>query len=455
MSGLAAVIIALLKGVIMMGKDIIIMSQRELKKLHVIRSVIERRITQISAGEMLDRSDRQVRRIVKRVKAEGDVGIIHRLRGKPSNKALPISFKDKVRQLYRDKYSDFGPLLASEKLFEIDKIKLSDETLRLWLLESGDWKKRKKGRKHRKWRERKRHFGEMLQGDGSHHNWFEGRGPCCVMMGYIDDATGNVYARFYEYEGTWPAVDSFKRYVRKYGLPQSLYMDNHSTYRGRGKPSLDDELAGRGPLSHFERGVVELGVNFIHADSPQAKGRIERLFKTFQDRLVKEMRLAGVRGIEDGNKFLEKYLPVYNKRFRVEPAEKADMHRPLSKGNDLDAYLCKRTERTLRNDFTVAYGKKLCQVISLTRAKRVIVEERITGRIIIRYNGKELEHRVITNRPVKEVHERRVIGKTRPLYTPPNRHPWRGRKWISYPQSYTYQQKEKSSKKEKGLLLVH
>ncbi|MBI5099838.1 MAG: helix-turn-helix domain-containing protein [Nitrospirae bacterium] len=173
----------------MARKDIIMLSQRELRKLHFIKKVLEGVVKQIEAAEMLSLSDRQIRRLAKRVRIEGDTGITHKSRGKSSGRKLPTGIRDKVIELYREKYTGFGPTLASEKLAELEGIQLSDETLRLWLLESGDWKKARKGRKHRQWRERKHYFGEMIQMDGSHHDWFEGRGPKCVLMGYIDDAT--------------------------------------------------------------------------------------------------------------------------------------------------------------------------------------------------------------------------------------------------------------------------
>ena len=181
-------------------------------------------------------------------------------------------------------------------------------------------------------------------------------------MGYIDDAAGKTFARFYDYEGTIPAMDSFKRYSKKYGLPMSVYLDKHSTYKSTAKPTIEDELNDVEPLSQFERALKELGVEVSHAHSPQAKGRIERLFRTFQDRVVKEMRLRGIRAIEEGNQFLEGYLPLYNRRFSVCPKEKEDFHGPVPKGVDLDAILCVKTERALRNDFTVAHNKKLYQI---------------------------------------------------------------------------------------------
>ncbi len=406
-------------------------------------------------GKILGLSSRQIRRKVRRIGIEGDRGIIHRLRGQPSHHAKAEGLKQQVRQLYRDKYWDFGPTLASEKLFEIDRIKLSDETLRLWLLESGDWEKSRKGRKYRKWRERKHHCGQMLQGDGSHHDWFEGRGPKCVLMGYIDDATSRAYGRFYEYEGTMPAMDSFKRYVKKYGIPQSVYMDNHSTYKNQAKLTIEEELEGKqNPLSQFERAVEEIGVRFIHAQSAPAKGRIERLFGTFQDRVIKEMRLAGVNSIKEGNKFLEEYLSKYNKRFSVPAIEDADLHRCLAEGEDIDSKLCIKEERVVRNDYTVSYKTHLYQVLVRTGAKKVTIEERISGRIVISYKGDILKHKEIVKRPVKLV-EQEHKNSQKEIYVPSKDHPWRRRKQRSYPHNYAYQQKEKSSKKEQELLLVH
>ena len=206
----------------MAGEDMVMVRQGELKRLHVIQKVLERVIKQVEAAEILSLSGRQIRRIVKRIRTEGDRGIVHQSRGRPSNRRTPDKVRDKVIRLYRAQYKDFGPTLASEKLLERDRIEISDETLRKWLLEAGDWKKTRKARGHRHWRERKSHTGEMLQMDGSHHDWFEGRGPRCVLMGYIDDATGKVFARFYDYEGTVPAMDSFKRYIRKSGLPMKV-----------------------------------------------------------------------------------------------------------------------------------------------------------------------------------------------------------------------------------------
>ena len=409
----------------MTGKDIIMVRQRELKRLHVIQKVLERVIKQVEAAEILSLSSRQIRRIIKRIRMEGEKGVIHKSRGKPSNRRIPGKIREKVIKLYRSQYSDFGPMLATEKLLERDGIGINDETLRRWLLETGDWKRTRKRRSHRQWRERKHHYGEMIQMDGSHHDWFEGRGARCVLMGFIDDATGRVFGRFYEYEGTVPAMESFKGYIQKHGLPMSVYLDKHTTYKSTAKASIEEQLNDSPALSEFERVLKELGVEVIHANSPQAKGRIERLFGTFQDRLVKEMRLRGIRTIEEANRFLEEYLPLYNSRFAVCPKEKDNLHRPVGRGVNLDAILCIKTERTLRNDFTVAHNHKLFQIEDKVRGAKVMVQDRLDGSLVMTYKGQRLRFREITTRPVKEQKEQPVIVRIRKPYTPPSDHPWR------------------------------
>jgi transposase len=408
----------------MAGEDIIMASQEELRRLHVIQKVLEGGLKQVEAAEILSLSSRHIRRVVKRVRGEGQRGIVHRLRGQPSNRKIPDQLKDKVIKLYRTVYKDFGPTLASEKLLERDGVRLSDETLRGWLLETGDWKRVRKGRRHRQWRERKGHRGEMVQIDGSHHGWFEDRGDPCVLMGYIDDATGDTFGRFYDHEGTMPAMDSFKRYIRKRGLPLKVYLDKHSTYKSTAKATIEEQLEGVEPLSEFERALKELGVEVNHAHSPQAKGRIERLFRTFQDRVIKEMRLRGIKTIEEGNQFLEQYLPLYNKRFSVCPREKDDVHRTLPRGIDLNAILCIKTERTLRNDFTVAHNHKLYQIEEATKASKVIVQDRMDGSMRVTYQDRALGFREITQRPLKE-NKQPIVTRRRKTYIPPADHPWR------------------------------
>lgn len=407
----------------MAGKEIIMLTQKELRRLHVIHKVLDRRLKQVDAGKILSLSDRQIRRVVKEVRGQGDEGIRHKSRGRASNRRLSGEIKGMVIKLYREKYNDFGPTLLEEKLLEEEGITISDETLRIWLIESGYWKKKRKGKAHRRWRERKSHFGEMVQMDGSHHDWFEGRVSKCVLMGYIDDATGEAFGRFHEYEGTIPAMESFRRYIERYKIPMSIYLDKHTTYKSTGKPTIEEELNGTGPLSEFERAMKELGVEVIHAGSPQAKGRIERLFKTFQDRLIKEMRLRGISTIEDGNRFLLEYLPEYNRRFVVRPEKGGDLHREIPDGIDLDRILCIKTERVLRNDFTVAHNRKLYQVEDRVITRKVIVEERLDGGIAITHKGRCLRFKEITTRPEREKQSKPVRLMKR--YTPPSDHPWR------------------------------
>jgi len=410
------------------GKDIIEMSMREVKRLKAVQEAIDRHITQRTAASIVGLSERQVRRLIRSVREDGDRGIIHKGRGRPSNRRTPEKVRDKAVSLYKRKYHDFGPTLATEKLLELDGIRISDETLRRWLLEAGLWQKRRKRSAHRQWRERRECFGEMVQMDGSHHDWLEGRGPELVLMGYIDDATNNVFGRFYDYEGTMPAMESFKRYVRKYGLPQSVYLDRHTTYKSPKKLTPEEELKGMTePQSQFERALEELGVEVIHALSPQAKGRVERLFGVLQDRLIKEMRLKGIKTKDEANEFLIGYLPIYNKRFRVCPANETDVHVKLPKYFNLDKHLCIKTERTIRNDNTVAYNGKLYQIEERSSTKKVMVEERLDGSVHIIGANKSLSYREITERPRKEAAARTEKRAYHQPAAPAKDHPWRKR----------------------------
>jgi len=405
----------------MAGKDIIMASKRELRRLHIIEKVLEGALRQVEAARIISLSDRQIRRIIKRVRVEGEGGIVHRSRGRFSNRSVPKKIKAKVIALYREKYKGFGPTFASEKLNETEGIKISDETLRKWLIESGDWKKDRKVRTHRQRRERKERSGEMVQIDGSHHDWFEGRGPECVFMGYIDDATGRVIGRFYEYEGTIPAMDSFKRYIRRYGIPLSVYLDRHTTYKSPVEPLFEGEPEA---LSQFQRAMAELGVKVIHANSPQAKGRVERLFRTLQDRLVKEMRLQGIRNIEEANEFLKRYLPLHNRRFAVKATKKGNLHMEIPKGLNINNILCIKEERTVKNDLTIAYNRKLYQITDKTRASKVTVVKRTNGSMAIVDRETGLKFKEIIQRPLRQPAQVKTKQPKR-VYRPAADHPWR------------------------------
>lgn len=407
----------------MIGEDTVIMSVKELRRLHVIRLAMDKKLRQREAGVLLGLTVRHVRRLSKRVRAEGDAGLAHRGRGRPSNRRHAPALKARVLRLYAKHYGDFGPTLAGEKLAERHRITISEETLRRWLRAEGIDHFARRARPHRAWRARKVAGGALVQLDGSHHAWLEGRAPRCVLMAYIDDASSRVWARFYEYEGTFPALDSFQRYVRRYGLPLAVYTDKHTTYKSPGEPTVEEQLAGRQPHSQFERSLAELGVEVIHAHSPQAKGRVERLFHTLQDRLTKELRLAGIATLEAANAFLEAYLPGYNRRFAVRLAPDRDVHRPLPAGTDLDQRLCVKTTRVLRRDWTVAHGGQLYQIQDRLRAPHVMVEDRVDGTLRITHQGRPLTYHTIPARPMKAV-EPEKRPRPRRAVKPKSDHPW-------------------------------
>ena len=417
----------------MSEKDIIMMSAEELRRVSVVNQTIEKLITQKDAAEVIDLSYRQTKRLVARVKQEGNEGIVHRLRGKPGHKRINDEIKDKVLSLYGKDYHDFGPTFASEKLWERDGIAVNRETLRLWLIADGkqDWQR--KARPHRQWRKRKDHFGEMVQVDGSHHDWLEGRGPELVFMGYIDDATSNAFGRFYDYEGTMPAMDSSMRYIEKYGIPQSIYLDRHPTYKSTKKQTTEEQIRNVMPMSQFERAAKELGIIVIHAHSAPAKGRIERGFRTHQDRLIKEMRLAGIKSKDEANEFLEWYLPKHNKKFSISPAKKSNLHRKSPGKKELKKILCMKTKRHLGNDAVIAHNSKFYQVdnIPRRRIKTVIVEDRLDGSMHVRNNGSYFKYREIAPELIRRAGtEKKVRNRARKIYIPPKDHPWRRYKTV-------------------------
>ena len=410
----------------MVGEDRVIMSVKELRRVHVLRQTMEQKLTQVQAGTLLGLTPRHIRRLIARVEQVGDQGLAHRGRGTPSNRRIPDTRKAMALQLYEKRYADFGPTLAAEKLAERHGLTLSDETLRRWLRARGVEHFTRRKRPHRAWRARRAHVGELLQLDGSHHDWFEGRGPRCVLMAYIDDANSRVFARFYAYEGTIPAMDSFQRYVQHYGIPLAVYADKHTTYQSPASPTVDEQLADVKPTSQFGRALSELGVELIAAHSPQAKGRVERLFKTVQDRLVKELRLAGLATIEAANQFLEAWLPIYNRRFSVQPAQAADLHRPKRAGEDLNRILCIKTTRCLRRDWTVAHHGQLYQVRTNVRATHVIVEDRVDGTMRMTHHGRPLTYQAIVARSLRVPSPPKIARPQRPV-TPTRAHPWRKR----------------------------
>lgn len=418
-----------------MREDRIEMSQEELKRSHLVQQRLKGHLLQKEASLQAGVSVRHFRRLEERVREEGDRGLIHRLRGRPSVRKIPEKIRERALSLYEKDYYDFGPTLATEKLLERNHIQISDETLRQWLIEADLWKSKKRKR-YRCWRERRARFGEMVQMDGSHHAWFEERGGTCVLMGYIDDATGKKRGWFYEYEGTLPAMDSLKRYIKRYGIPLSVYLDRHPTYKGYGDPTIEQQLKGELNLSQFERACKELSIQVIHARSAPAKGRVERSFRTDQDRLVKELRLQKIKSIEEANRFLNGYWHQHNKRFSVAAREDIDMHRPVPAGMDLDSILCIKTPRAVRNDFTVVHEGCFYQILDRTVGRTVIVEEYANGGKFLTHKGRRVAFKKIPQLPAKIKRPKICRGYSKASIPSPD-HIWR--RWTINPKKLTKQ----------------
>ena len=403
------------------------MTATDRKRSYIIRQVIEKKVTQKKAAQMLELSIRQIKRICQRVKEEGDAGVIHKNRNRRSNHSISESIKKKVMELAKNKYRGFGPRLMNEQLRKKEGFQFSDETIRQWLITGGLSYRKRKARPHRQWRQRKAHYGEMLQMDGSHHDWLEGRGPRMVLMGFIDDATGYAFARFYEYEGTFPALDGLMRYFNRYGIPCSIYLDKHSTYRGMRRITVIDQLEGDNGESQFQRAMKQLGVKVLYANSPQAKGRVERFFRTLQDRLVKEMRVAGITTLSAANSYLDRYLIEHNSKFCVQPAQTTNLHRPVTKDICLESILSMQMRRFVRNDSTIFYGGRIYQLQKKVASRFITVEERIDGSIHL-INGKiSLDFQEIIKQPRSHtVSKIQGVGKgNRYRKCVPQTHPWK------------------------------
>ena len=378
-----------------MVKDRIEMSQRERDVLKVMSGVLKGERTKVEAARLLKRSERQIRRLARRMSVEGDKAVIHRLRGRASNRRLAAAVREQLLELYKSRYADFGPTLASEKLAEEHGVKVGKETLRQLLLREGLWQRKRERDKHRSRRERRQCFGEMAQADASEHDWLEGRGPRMVLLGMIDDATNRILVRFYPSETTEAYMDLLGRYVRKYGRPVSWYSDGDSVFRA--ESVKDRELS---VPTQFSRALAELGIELILAGSPQAKGRIERLWGTLQDRWVKELRLADVKTIEQANALVdEKLMGEFNRRFTVKPASRNNAHRPLGPGQDLEAILSIQEARTVANDYTIRLANEFYQLLPPVwpgeRGGKVIVERRPNGLLKVRFRGRYLDYRRI------------------------------------------------------------
>jgi transposase len=405
----------------------LLMTAEDRKRLYIVKQTYEGKITKKEAAKLLDMSARQVKRICKRMRQEGDQAVLHKNRGRKSNRSIARSIKERVVRLCREKYKGFGPTLACEQLLKNEKIEISDETLRLWLIENKLPYGKRKERPHRQWRERKKHFGEMLQMDGSHHDWLNGRGPKMVLMGYVDDATSRAFGKFYEYEGTMPALDGLIGYIKNSGIPCSVYLDKHRTYKGFEKMKWADELDGDTAESQFQKALRTLRIAVVHANSPQAKGRIERFFRTLQDRLVKEMDLLNISTLDEANRYLSTYLREHNRKFGVVPESDVDLHRPV--GNlCIEDFLCIKTRRYVRNDFTVFHNGRVYQIETRIRAKWVVVLERTDGTTYLWNRDQqlpfhEIDRKIYLRKRAEEVKE--GPGNLSHHRKPPKNHPWR------------------------------
>ena len=408
------------------------MSDKERDRLATIRAVVAGQITQKQAAEQLGISIRQVGRSLIRYRVQGDGGLIHRSRGRPSNRRYPAEAQARAIELIKEHYRDFGPTLAAEKLAGRHGLEFSKETVRKWMTEAGLHTPKRRALEHRQWRERRPCSGELLQIDGSRHPWLEGRGPLQPdLLCAIDDATGCVLLQFAPAESTEAVMLLLRDYIRLYGRPLAIYADRHSIFQVNRKATVDEQLQGLEAETQLGRALRELAIEYIPAGSPQAKGRVERSFGTLQDRLIKELRLEGICDLENANRFLkEHYIDDYNERFAVEPANDHDAHRS-AEGLHLDAILSHQETRTVTNDYTISYHNNRYQiaresVVAGLRGGKVIVERRLDGSIHIRFKGAYL---IATEVPAAQPKTTRTnqhkVWREPTVVIPASDHPWR------------------------------
>lgn len=404
------------------------MSAKERVRLEAFGRVKRKELTVIQAAEVTGLSLRQARRVWKRFRAgaDGAAGLVHRLRGRPGNRRLPEDVRQRAVKIHQEEYPDFGPTLACEKLAAEHDLTISPDTLVALLKERGLWVRKRRRGKHRQRRERRSCFGSMVQMDGSHHDWFEGRAAKCVLMVLIDDATNRTYARFYPAETTEAAFDAFGRWVERHGIPRSVYVDRHSIYRDEDHPDKPTQ---------FGRAMKELSVELICAHSPQAKGRVERRHAVFQDRLVKEMRLRKISSIEQANALLDKqFLEDLNRRYAIGPKKQQDLHRQVDDKTNLAEgkpsaveVLCVREERVVGRDWCLRWRNRWLQVgkehegLGLA-GKRVLVRQLPGGGLIVEHKGQRLTCRELGRRPEPPRRKKPVVNNRR--WKPAADHPW-------------------------------
>ncbi len=412
----------------------ITMTHKELDRFEVIKKARSKCLRIKEAAEILGLSVRQTQRLSKRLKELGPEGLISKKRGAPGNHALPKELKQKALQLIRAKYHDFGPTLAHEYLTEQEELKISVSTIRALMIENQLWiPNRKKQRRPHPMRARRARFGELVQIDGSDHDWFEGRAPRCTILAYIDDATSAIlHLLFVNSESTLAYFEATRGYLQKYGRPLAFYSDKHSVFR----VNHSNALSGTG-ATQFKRAMDELDIEQICANSPQAKGRVERRNRDLQNRLIKAMRLKKISTIQEANAFIPQFTDDFNKRFAKAPLESNNAHRPLLREHNLDMILAHKERRCLSKNLTLQYKNVIYQVLPQNssyalKKTQVTVIESMQGQISIQYQGKSL--RFITSE--QDYRNSRVLSskevaveplQKRKQYHPPHNHPWK--KW--------------------------
>jgi transposase len=404
------------------------MSRNERKRMTIMAGVKAKELSQVQAAELMGLGYRQAKRLWRRYQDEGDAGLVHRLRGRAGlRRKRPVVRAQVLARYAEERYADFGPTLLAEELAK-EGIAVDHDTVRRWLLAEGKLTVRRRKQQHRQWRERKPCFGAMVQLDGSHHDWFEGRRAPCVLMVMVDDATNRLRARFSEEETTRASYDVFEGWGRKHRLPGSLYVDRDSIYRCEGAASVADQLAGKERQTQFGRAMAALGVELILANSPQAKGRVERMNGVLQDRLVKALRLAQINDLDSANRFLDQaYLREFNRRFARKAASPLDAHQGLPR--NLDEVLSWEQERVVQRDWTVACEGQWYQLdrqheaLSLA-GRKVVVRTLRNGRVQLVYRGQKLKWRPLPDRPVR-LKQIRPVKAVRRRQPPAANHPWR------------------------------
>ncbi len=386
------------------------MSQKELRRVEVLARVKSSELKVVDAASLVGVSYRQAKRLWKRYREEGARGLKHRSAGRVSARAKPVKFRRRVMKLVREKYGAgegerFGPTLAAEHLASEDGLRMDAETLRRWMLAEGLWRRRRKRKPYRQRRERRRHFGELVQMDGSFHDWLEERGPDGCMMNMTDDATSEAELRLGEEETIWAAANTLRAWIEKYGVPQALYVDWKNLYKR--PPTQREQLRGEEPVTQFGRMCEKLGIAIIAAGSPQAKGRVERNHGTHQDRLIKKMRRKKIGTHEQANVYLQQeYLPEHNRRFRQAAAEAENYHRRAPSAAELREVFRLESERIISNDWVVRYDNRLFQVQAQSRKwapaqGKVVVCEWQDGTIEIEYRGRKLPWKEIFSGPAQ------------------------------------------------------